>query len=144
MAYLRSFSGQTPQDYAVTDAEWGALSPADQRQYMRLCENGAFELRALLEQIPPCPVHGDQCLPHAREWLAAQRTTEAPSSGGLRALARKYTDAVQRTESVSNRYQPKLTDGVDALVQQCTAAAELIAALTAQAELLASAGGDAS
>lgn len=71
-SYLQAFSGQTPQDFAVTDAEWDALSAEEQRQYMRLCEHGAFELRALLELIPECAVHGSQCLSHAREWVARQ------------------------------------------------------------------------
>lgn len=28
----------------------------------------------LLQEIPPCPLHGNECIPHAREWIQAAIT----------------------------------------------------------------------
>lgn len=30
----------------------------------------------LLKSIPPCPVHGDECVPHAMEWVASALAKE--------------------------------------------------------------------
>lgn len=62
----------------LSRGEWDALSADEQYEYMRLCEDGYNELYDLVRLIPPCPVHGDQCIPHAREWIRKQRDHATP------------------------------------------------------------------
>lgn len=52
-----------------TDEDWNNLNPSEQLAYARLLERSDNTLRALLRLIPECPEHGDQCIPHAREWI---------------------------------------------------------------------------
>lgn len=36
----------------------------------------------VLDAIPPCPVHGSQCIPHALEWIEAHKGLSTPPGRG--------------------------------------------------------------
>ena len=50
--------------------------PEDLPDYIRAVEHLLEDRSALLKLIPACPVHGDECSPHAREWIGEQRAKE--------------------------------------------------------------------
>ena len=47
---------------------------ADLRQYIRVTESILEGRNCVLEAIPECPLHGNQCIPHALEWINARIT----------------------------------------------------------------------
>ena len=56
----------------TTREEWDAMTPDEQWQYFQLMERSDDEFRELLKLIPECPAHGDQCIPHAKQWIREQ------------------------------------------------------------------------
>lgn len=43
------------------------------REYIQVLKVLLVERDRLLDAIPECPVHGNQCVPHALEWVEAQK-----------------------------------------------------------------------
>ena len=45
---------------------------ADLRLYIRATESVLEGRNRVLGAIPECPLHGNQCIPHALEWINAR------------------------------------------------------------------------
>ena len=43
---------------------------------LRITDKLLAERNRLLEAIPPCPMHGSQCVPHALEWIHKKLSEE--------------------------------------------------------------------
>ena len=67
----------------MTREEWDAMTPDEQWQWAKLMEKSDEQFRDMLKMIPECPEHGDQCIPHAEEWIREQLDT-----------VRRQTDAI--------------------------------------------------
>ena len=46
------------------------------REYVENLERLLVERDRLLAAIPPCPIHGPQCVPHALGWIEKQKAKE--------------------------------------------------------------------
>jgi len=42
------------------------------QEELRVTDKLLEERSRVMEAIPPCPMHGHQCVPHALDWIAAQ------------------------------------------------------------------------
>lgn len=49
--------------------QWDALTPEQQWALFCSMSHSDEQLREILKLIPPCPLHGDQCIPHAKDYL---------------------------------------------------------------------------
>ena len=53
--------------------QWLETATAEElRQHIRTTESVLAERDRVLEAIPECPLHGNQCVPHALEWINAR------------------------------------------------------------------------
>jgi hypothetical protein len=43
------------------------------REELRVTDIILNERNKVLDAIPPCPLHGTQCVPHALEWIDRQK-----------------------------------------------------------------------
>jgi hypothetical protein len=53
---------------------------AELEQEIRISEKIIEERNRLLNDCPPCPVHGEGCVPHAREWLQELKNKPADAT----------------------------------------------------------------
>jgi len=49
--------------------ETAQMSSMELKFLLELTEKRLEQTERLLKAIPPCPVHGDDCIPHALEWI---------------------------------------------------------------------------
>lgn len=62
-------------DELFTDAIDDAIAEIEKlRHYTATLEALLEERDRVVEAIPPCPVHGRQCVPHALDWVSAQQS----------------------------------------------------------------------
>ena len=50
-------------------------------EYVDVLEKLLQERERLLAEIPPCPVHGADCVPHAIDWVKSHLTKRAADGG---------------------------------------------------------------
>lgn len=50
----------------------------EQKEYITVLEKLLEEREKVLNKIPPCPVHGGGCVPHALEWIERHLTPREP------------------------------------------------------------------
>lgn len=53
------------------------MNQKELEEYVDVLEKLLQERERLLAEIPPCPVHGAGCVPHAIEWVRAHLTPHA-------------------------------------------------------------------
>jgi len=46
---------------------------AELQEELKTTDRLLAERNRVLAEIPPCPAHGEQCVPHCIEWVAAAR-----------------------------------------------------------------------
>ncbi len=46
---------------------------AELRKELEITDRLLAERNRVLAEIPPCPLHGEQCVPHCIEWVTAAR-----------------------------------------------------------------------
>lgn len=60
----------------ISRSEWDNLTPDEQYDFMCLLNRLVDSSRELLHLIPECPDHGNECIPHAKEWVARMTGVE--------------------------------------------------------------------
>jgi hypothetical protein len=53
----------------MTREEWDKLTPEQQFEYVQLCDAEIERYKEVLLLMPPCPEHGQLCLPRYQHWL---------------------------------------------------------------------------
>lgn len=82
----------------MTREEWDGYSVDDQFRLFQLAEERDNALNRLLHAIPECPAHGHGCIPHAHEWVEAQKTSvPTPEKPNLLAFERVVTHVLDKT-----------------------------------------------
>lgn len=66
-----------PEDKQTHMDQWRAAIEAMDLEHLRqatmVTEDLFYERNRLLMSIPECPVHGPGCVPHALDWIEAQK-----------------------------------------------------------------------
>ena len=60
--------------------EYDDLSRSELIQLAQTMEYLDSRYREVIDLIPPCPVHGEQCLPWAKSWIESKLIGDRPSS----------------------------------------------------------------
>jgi hypothetical protein len=68
---------------AITRDEWNAYTPDQQWELMLLTEAASDRYSEVIRLIPPCPQHGDMCLPHAADWIKEMATADVSPQGEI-------------------------------------------------------------
>ena len=58
----------------MTREEWDAMTPEEQWGHLKVIEGLLEAHESVTRTAPPCPLHGETCVPHARNWINEMRS----------------------------------------------------------------------
>ncbi len=88
------------------------LTTTQLREYIQVSEKVSEERLEVLEAIPPCPMHGAQCVPHALEWIKRRTPAERQEEYPMR------IDDIDTIRAGLNEMKEKARRG-EAFLEEC-------------------------